>query len=142
MGFRERLAALVAALLTVGILATPSSAFDPEQTFHTGAVLLSLEGGGGVETQLRENVPFSDIEFWNLGIRLSMIPFGTTGSGVLHNVLYGALELGSLPLHLRHPITGLGAWQPICMQMHRKDVDTSIWESAAESRASEGSRRS
>ena len=52
MGFRERLAALVAALLTVGILATPSSAFDPEQTFHKGAVLLSLEGGGGVETQI------------------------------------------------------------------------------------------
>ena len=114
-GFRERLVTLVAVLLTVGILPTASSAFDPEQTFHKGAVLLSVEGGGGVETQLRENVPFSDIEFWNLGIRLSMIPFGTTGSGVLHNVLYGALELGRLPLHLHHPITGLGAWQPICM---------------------------
>jgi hypothetical protein len=68
MGFRERLVALVAVLLTVGILPTASSAFDPEQPFHKGAVLLSLEGGGGVETQLRENVPFSDIEFWNLGI--------------------------------------------------------------------------
>jgi hypothetical protein len=97
MGFRERLAVQVAVLLTVGILATPSSAFDPEQTFHKGAVLLSLEGGGGVETQLRENVPFSDIEFWNVGIRLSVIPLGITGSGVLHNALYGALELGLEP---------------------------------------------
>jgi hypothetical protein len=101
MGCRERLVALVAVLLTVGMLPTASGAFDPEQTFHQGAVLLSLEGGGGVEAQLRD-APFSDIAFWNFGVRLSVIPFGTTGSGVLHNLLYGALELGFEPLFQRY----------------------------------------
>ena len=114
-GFRERLAALVAVLLTVGILATASSAFDPEQTFHKGAVLLSLEGGGGVETQLRENVPFSDIEFWNVGIRLSVIPFGTTGSGVLHNVLYGALELGLEPWFQQYTYPSNANWAGLAL---------------------------
>ena len=53
MGFRQRLVALVAVLLTVGMLPTASSAFDPEQTFRKGAVLLSLEGGGERAPRLR-----------------------------------------------------------------------------------------
>jgi lipid A 3-O-deacylase PagL len=97
IAFRERLVAFVAALVIVGMVPLASSAFDPEQTFHKGAMLLSLEGGGGVEASLRA-VPFSDIEFWNAGVRLSVIPFGTTGSGMLHNALYGALEIGLEPL--------------------------------------------
>ena len=44
-----RLSALVADLIAVGLLPTSAIAFDPEQTFHKGAVLLSVEGGGGAE---------------------------------------------------------------------------------------------
>jgi hypothetical protein len=96
MEFRDWLAALVVMLIAVGLSPTVAGAFDPAETFHKGTVLLSVEGGGGVENNFE---PFSsDIEFWNVGFRLSLIPFGTTGVGVLHNALYGALEVGLEPL--------------------------------------------
>jgi len=86
------LAALITTLVAVGLLPVMAIAYDPEQTFHKGAVLLSVEGGGGAENNFE---PLdSHIEFWNAGVRLSLIPFGTTGSGVL----YGALEVGLEPL--------------------------------------------
>jgi hypothetical protein len=96
MDFRGWLAVLLLTLTAVGLGPTVAAAFDAEQTFHRGAVLLSVEGGGGAENNFEPI--FSDIEFWNVGARLSVIPFGTTGSGVLHNVLYGALEVGLEPL--------------------------------------------
>lgn len=108
IGFRGRLVALVAALITVGIVPLASSAFDPEQTFHTGAMLLSLEGGGGVQASW--DAPFSDIEFWNAGVRLSVIPFGTMGSGMLHNALYGALEIGLEPLFQQYTHPSDATW--------------------------------
>src|SRR5439155_19710820 len=86
------LAVVITTLIAVGLLPVVAIAFDPERTFHKGAVLLSVEGGGGAENNFE---PLSsDIKFWNAGFRLSVIPFGTTGSGVL----YGALEVGLEPL--------------------------------------------
>jgi hypothetical protein len=92
MGLPARPWTLVVILVAVGLVPAIAAAFDPEETFHKGAVLLSVEGGGGVENNFE---PLdSRIEFWNVGARLSVIPFGTTGSGRLHDALYGALEVG------------------------------------------------
>lgn len=89
------LGALVTMLIALALLPTVAIAFDPEQTFHRRAVLLSVERGGGAENNFE---PLdSHVELWNAGVRLSLIPFGTTGSNMLHNALYGALEVGLEP---------------------------------------------
>jgi Lipid A 3-O-deacylase (PagL) len=107
------LAVLTTTLIAVGLLPTLATAFDPERTFHRGAVLLSVEGGGGAENSFE---PLnSHIEFWNAGIRLSLIPFGTTGANVLHNALYGALEVGLEPLFQQYTRPSDAQWAGIAL---------------------------
>src|SRR5262245_12701519 len=96
MGLPGRPWTLIVMLVAVELVPAAAVAFDPEQTFHEGAVPLSVEGGGGAESGW-ERVD-SHMEFWNIGTRLSVIPFGTTGSGRLDHALFGALEVGLEPL--------------------------------------------
>ena len=86
------------ALLTVAALASPAWAFDPEQTFKKGAYVLSAEGGYGAQFNLESTRHQSDLEFFNLGARLSILPFGTSGGGPL----YGAVEAGLEPFYQRY----------------------------------------
>src|SRR5207244_6610647 len=83
------------ALLAVTAHASLAWAFDPEQTFKKGAYVLSAEGGYGAQFNLERTRHQSDLEFFNLGLRASILPFGTSGSGPL----YGALEAGLEPFY-------------------------------------------
>jgi opacity protein-like surface antigen len=82
-------------LVAVVAIASPARAFDPAQTFAKGTFVLSGEEGYGAQFNLEGHRSQSDLEFFNLGVRASVLPFGTSGSGPL----YGALEVGLEPFY-------------------------------------------
>lgn len=89
----------VALLLLAGLVcATPAWAFDPKHTFREGTVVFSGEAGYGEQTNVDGFDEQSDLKFWNAGARVSIVPFGPTGSGFV----YGALETGLGPLYQRY----------------------------------------
>lgn len=96
--------------LMLGVVA-PAAAFDTESTFGKYSVVLSPEVGYGNQFNLETLHQGSDIEYWNAGVRFSLLPFGTTLPGLLH----GALEVGLEPFYQRYvdPVDaffgGLGA---------------------------------
>jgi opacity protein-like surface antigen len=91
--------ALAAALLLALVAAVPcAAAFDGAQTFHAGAWLLSLEGGGGGQTNFEHKWDDTGLAFWNTGVRLSLVPWGPVGPGLLR----GAFELGVEPFVQRY----------------------------------------
>jgi hypothetical protein len=81
------------------LAAIPASAFDTEQTFKRGTFVLSGEGSYGWQFDLEDNRDFSAIEFWDAGVRFSLLPFQTLGKGT---PLYGSLEVGLGPLYQRY----------------------------------------
>ncbi len=115
-------------LAAVGLLAATAgsaAAFDPDLTFSKGTKVLSLEGGYGHQFNLENKSTFSDLEFVVLGTRVSLLPFGQSGSGFFK----GAFEVGLEPIFLtyleptsayyaglaamtRYHFTSLGAFVP------------------------------
>jgi opacity protein-like surface antigen len=89
---------VIVAVLTLAALAPPVSAFDADQAFAKGTYVLSGEGVYGQQFNLEGVVHESDIEFWGLGLRASMLPFGPTGPGAVR----GALEVGLEPYYQRY----------------------------------------
>lgn len=117
--------ALVAALLVTVVGAAPAVAFDPDHAFTRGRVLLSVETGYGHQVNLEDKRTFSDLDFLVLATRVSLLPFGQSGSGVFK----GAFEAGLEPIFLtyldpksayyaglaamtRYHFTSLGAFVP------------------------------
>ena len=92
----RRIAVLAALLLAV---AAPARAFDPEQTFKKGAFALSAEGGYGWQFNLEGKGHWTELEFYDAGMRFSLLPFDTFGKG---SAFYGALELGFEPLYQKY----------------------------------------
>jgi lipid A 3-O-deacylase PagL len=86
------------ALLAVTTLGAPAWAFDPAQTFKKGTAVLSAEGGYGAQFDLEGTRTQSDLRLFNLGLRASLLPFGTSGGGPA----YGALEVGLEPFYQRY----------------------------------------
>jgi len=86
-------------------VATPAGAFDADETFRKGALVLSVEGGGGQQDNL-DGPTLSDLEMTNVGLRLSLIPFGPWLSGPAR----AALEVGLEPFfqQYRHPDARFG----------------------------------
>ena len=95
------LRAIVVVMLVVIALVTagPAAAFDPEQTFRKGTLVLSGEGAYGWQFDLEDIAPISKLEFWDVGIRFGLLPFETLGKGT---PLYGAFELGLEPIYQRY----------------------------------------
>jgi opacity protein-like surface antigen len=75
---------------------TPASAFDPEHTFKKGTFVLSAEGAYGWEFNLESKRRTSDLEFYDVGARFSLLPFDPVGRDRLW---YGSLEVGLEPLY-------------------------------------------
>jgi opacity protein-like surface antigen len=103
------LAALAITLLAA--LTAPASAYDATQTFRKGARVLSLEGGYGEQANIEDHNFQTGLEFWNTGVRFSLLPFEPVGPGPL----FGSLEVGLEPFYQRYvdPVdasfAGLGA---------------------------------
>jgi len=97
---------VMVAVLMLAVLAPPASAFDSPQVFAKGTYVISGEGFYGRQVNLEDLVHQSDIEFWGLGLRASMLPFGPTGPGVVR----GALEVGLEPYYQRYTEPDSAFW--------------------------------
>jgi lipid A 3-O-deacylase len=86
------------ALLVVLLCASPALAFDPAQTFHKGATVLSVEGGGGHQDDLEGHRHQTGLDIVYGGVRYALIPFDPVGPSLLH----GALEIGLEPMYVRY----------------------------------------
>jgi opacity protein-like surface antigen len=80
------------------MLATPAAAFDAMQTFRKGTIVLSVEGGYGEQDNITKFADDPGLEFWNAGVRLSVLPFPPVELGPLS----GALEAGLEPYYQRY----------------------------------------
>jgi opacity protein-like surface antigen len=104
---------VVVMVAAVGLaLATPVFAADAKETFSKHVLVVSLEGGFGDQLNHEDHRLRTNIEFWNTGIRFSLLPFGVSFDG---SPLKGALEVGLEPFYQQytHPrdahYVGLGA---------------------------------
>jgi lipid A 3-O-deacylase len=93
-----RVVATLTALLLLGVTPSLTHAFDPQQTFKAGAFVLSPEAGYGQQFDLEGKREFTDVEFYNFGVRLGWLPFEPAGPGPL----YGAFEVGVEPMYQRY----------------------------------------
>lgn len=96
----------LATLLLLLVAATPALAFDLERIFRKGSTILSVEAGGGSQSNLESFRVQSDLDLWYLGIRYSLVPMDPVGPSVLR----GALELGLEPIYQRYTGGREGFW--------------------------------
>ena len=82
----------------IALAAAPAPAFDAGETFRQGRFLMSVEGGLGTQDNFSNGVE-TGFEFWNAGVRFSLVPFAPSFEGTL---LYGALETGLEPFYQRY----------------------------------------
>jgi opacity protein-like surface antigen len=105
----DLLAALAVAL--VAVVSPPAAAYEARDTFRKGTRVLSLEAGYGEQANIEDHNFQTGLEFWNAGVRFSMLPFEPVGPGPL----WGSLEIGLEPFYQRYvdPVdaffAGLGA---------------------------------
>jgi opacity protein-like surface antigen len=97
MTSRLRSAAVLAALLAA--IASPAWAFDPEETFKRGTWVVSGEGTYGWQFNLENKNSFTSLEFWDVGARVSLLPFDTLGR---NRFWYGAFEVGLEALYQKY----------------------------------------
>jgi opacity protein-like surface antigen len=104
---------VLGALLVAALQTTTAAAFDPEQTFQQGTFVLSLEGGGGVQTAgprvTADGTVFdTGLKLWYFGARASILPFRPILKGT---PIYGSLETGLEPIFQRYesPVTAYWA---------------------------------
>ena len=89
---------VLTALAVLLLVSSSASAFDGKTTFAKGAMVVSIEGGGGTTPALDKYRSSTEMELWNAGVRVSLLPFGAGGAGAL----LGALEVGLEPFFQRY----------------------------------------
>jgi opacity protein-like surface antigen len=94
--FRIIPSVVVAVLLAC---AAPAAAFDAEETFKKGTFVLSGEGAYGWQFNLEDKSRVTYLEYYDLGVRLSLLPFEPLGR---NHFWYGALEMGFEPLYQKY----------------------------------------
>jgi opacity protein-like surface antigen len=95
------------ALVALATLAAPARAFDAADTFRKGTLVLSGEGSYGEQFNLERFRVQSDIKFFNLGFRSSLLPFEPFAAG---SAAHGALEIGIEPLYQRYTEPQTAFW--------------------------------
>jgi opacity protein-like surface antigen len=106
----RRLAAALAGLVATAS-ASVAAAFDADETFKRGSLVISPEAGYGQQVDLEHRPGFTGLEFANVGLRIGWLPFDPAGPRALR----GSFEVGLEPLYQRYfdPVdaffAGLGA---------------------------------
>lgn len=88
----------VVALLAAGVTTGRAEAFDPGRTFRQGTIVVSGEGGYAEQSNVGDRRLQTGLEFWNAGLRLSILPLAP----MLPGPLRGSLEVGLEPLYQRY----------------------------------------
>jgi opacity protein-like surface antigen len=94
----DRRASFLVVAALVLLLPASAAAWDETQVFKKNTLILSVESGYGKQFNLEGFSVQSDIEFLLAGVRLGILPFGPTGSGLFH----GAFEVGLEAIALRY----------------------------------------
>ncbi len=102
---RIRTVGLITALLLAA--AAPAAAFEAERTFKKGAVVLSGEGAYGWQFNLEGKRTVTDLEFYDVGVRFSVLPFDPVGRD---RFWHGALELGLEGLYQHYTEPSSAFW--------------------------------
>ena len=92
----RRMRWMTAALALLLAAAAPAWAFDAEETFKKGTFVISPEGGYGWQLNDERLRHETNLEFYDVGARFSLLPFEPLGRG---HFWYGALETGLEPLY-------------------------------------------
>ena len=98
MTVRAWLAAPGAVLLAVLAMVAPARAYDPDQAFMQGSLVVSPEVSYGHQFDLEHKTPYTGLDFANVGVRFGYLPFKPFGPGPLH----GSLEIGLEPLYQQY----------------------------------------
>lgn len=85
---------LLGAVLAASLAATTASAMDADKVFAKDTVVITGEVGGGWQDNFSRGRA-SSFEFFNVGLRFSLLPLPPLGAGALR----GALEVGLEPFY-------------------------------------------
>lgn len=88
--------AVAAAAIAMPVVAAAQNDFDAAKVFRKNAFVVSLEGGLGEQHNTENHRRHSNIEYWNTGLRFSVVPFGIN---VPDAALRGAFEFGLEPFY-------------------------------------------
>jgi hypothetical protein len=91
----------VAAVLGALVLLTsvpPAHAYDPNETFKQGSLVVSPEVSYGHQFNLEHKPGYTGLEFVNGGVRFGWLPFQPIGAGPVH----GSFEVGLEPLYQQY----------------------------------------
>jgi len=86
----------LALLLTV---AAPARAYDPNQAFMQGSIVVSPEVAYGAQYDHEHKPDYTGVDFAYIGVRLGYLPFKPLAAGSL---VYGAFEIGLEPLYQQY----------------------------------------
>jgi opacity protein-like surface antigen len=107
MTTRNRRLTATISIVALLLAAAPAWAFDAEQTFKKGTFVLSGEGAYGWQTNLEHKRSASHVEFYDAGVRFSLLPLDTIARS---SFLYGALEVGLEPLYQHYTTPKQAFW--------------------------------
>jgi len=107
MTTRNRRLTAIISIVALLLAAAPAWAFDAEQTFKKGTFVLSGEGAYGWQTNLEHKRSASHVEFYDAGVRFSLLPLDTIARS---SFLYGALEVGLEPLYQHYTTPKQAFW--------------------------------
>jgi hypothetical protein len=98
---------VAAVLVLLHAVSMPALAFDPEETFKKGTLVVSPEGGNGWQVNDEHLRHETFLEFYDVGARFSLLPFEPLGRG---HFWYGALETGLEPLYQHYTTPKQAFW--------------------------------
>ena len=113
---RGSLAVLIAGLAAAVLVAPPAAAFDVEDTFRKGTVTLSVEAGGGVQSNFGGPSRETGLRMIDGAARVGWLPFGPWFSGAAR----AALEVGLGPFYQRYtaPVDASFAGLGLALRYH------------------------
>ena len=79
-------------------VAPAARAYDPEQAFMQGSIVISPEVAYGHQFNLEHKSGYTGLDFADIGVRFGYLPFKPFGPGPLH----GSLEIGLEPLYQQY----------------------------------------